>query len=83
MPARQYPQTFDMIQMLVCNKDPVQVTSCVPDGIETFFCLLAGDAGIEEQTHMFTARKNTVSAASAGQTANFHSLIIPFKDIDT
>jgi hypothetical protein len=67
-----------MIVVFMCDKDPINVTSGISDGIQTFFCFLSGYSGVEKQAYVFTAGKNAVTAASARQAAEFHFLIIPF-----
>ena len=72
----QYPKSLDMIGMLMCHQYRIQILRPAVDRIQSFLHTLSADPGIDQHARPFCAHKNTVSAASAGNTTEIHVLSV-------
>ena len=70
---------LNMVGVLMGNKNPVQLVPFHIQILQSFLDPLLADPGIDQHVCMFISYINTVSAASAGYTANSHVFLSPSK----
>ena len=72
IPARQHAKALDMIGMLMCHENAVQLLRAAIENSQPRLHALSADARIDQKACSLASRENAVSARTTCNTTKFH-----------
>ena len=72
IPARQHAKALDMIGMLMCHENAVQLLRAAIENSQPRLHALSADARIDQKACGLASRENAVSARTTCNTTKFH-----------